>query len=347
MNKPFIILIIGNFGSNGNRFNGQSVKTREVYELIKMNLPKDNYRVLKIDTSNYPLTVSSIIKLIKVTMQASRIVYLPGLRNLQFLFPILAISSFFNFSKFVLLAVGGQLGNYLSSHSLSKLMISRFRYIGVESAQLKNQIEQLGLQNLSIFPNFRIYDFKPKANPMQDVLRVVFMARITPDKGCNILFNIAQKALCDGANIHFTFFGPIDSEYQDEFHERLEKTSNSKYGGLLNSNQVLEELNKFDVMVLPSFYQGEGYPGSIIEAYIAGIPAIVSNWKALPELVIEGQTGYVFDLRTPEDIYKHLLYLLHDPEQLKYLKNRSHKESYKYSANRAWQILEKYILISK
>jgi len=60
----------------------------------------------------------------------------------------------------------------------------------------------------------------------------------------------------------------------------------------------LETIQKYDVLILPTFYQGEGYPGVIIEAYSLGLPVITTNWKAIPEIVENRKTGLLIEPRS-------------------------------------------------
>jgi glycosyltransferase involved in cell wall biosynthesis len=42
---------------------------------------------------------------------------------------------------------------------------------------------------------------------------------------------------------------------------------------------------------LPTFYSGEGHPGVIVEAMIAGIPVITTAHRSIPEIVKDGFNG--------------------------------------------------------
>jgi glycosyltransferase involved in cell wall biosynthesis len=53
-------------------------------------------------------------------------------------------------------------------------------------------------------------------------------------------------------------------------------------------------INSFDCLVAPSTNEGFGVP--IIEAQACGKPVIVNNFTAMPELVIEGETGLICDV---------------------------------------------------
>lgn len=39
----------------------------------------------------------------------------------------------------------------------------------------------------------------------------------------------------------------------------------------------------------------EGYPGIIIEAYSVGVPAIATNVGGIPEILEEGETGFIIE----------------------------------------------------
>ena len=65
------------------------------------------------------------------------------------------------------------------------------------------------------------------------------------------------------------------------------------YRGTFNSRSqdIAEEMNMFDVLLHPS--QTEGFGLTPIEAMSCGIPAIVNDTTAMPEMVIPGKTGEI------------------------------------------------------
>ncbi len=73
-----------------------------------------------------------------------------------------------------------------------------------------------------------------------------------------------------------------------------------KYCGVLAPKRVAEVMQQHDLFVFPSYYQGEGYPGVVIEALQMGLPVIASRWNALPELVQDGVCGILIEPRSSE-----------------------------------------------
>ena len=140
------------------------------------------------------------------------------------------------------------------------------------------------------------------------------------------------------------FYGQFfDNEYQAFFFENIKLFPNAFYRGVLQPNEVLSSLKSYEVLVLPTRYNGEGFPGVIIEAYLAGIPVIVSNWMYLSEFVIHRETGYIFDLETESDFYNYILELVNDNLLHNKMKQHALENSLKYTQHSAWNILSKFI----
>jgi glycosyltransferase involved in cell wall biosynthesis len=67
----------------------------------------------------------------------------------------------------------------------------------------------------------------------------------------------------------------------------------------------------FDINVLASAEEGLGI--SVIEGSACGLPAVVSNCTGLPETIIDGQTGFLFELNDAAGFRGHLLRLAESP----------------------------------
>jgi glycosyltransferase involved in cell wall biosynthesis len=61
------------------------------------------------------------------------------------------------------------------------------------------------------------------------------------------------------------------------------------------SNRVPELLAASDVFAFPSEY--EGMPGAVIEAMMAGVPVVASDIDVHHELIDDGETGFIADVR--------------------------------------------------
>ena len=120
--------------------------------------------------------------------------------------------------------------------------------------------------------------------------------------------------------------------------------NNVFYHGHLEPSEIYSKLENYDVLILPTFFPDEGFPGSILDAYISGIPVVVSNWKDLPSFVDHGKTGFVFDLNNNIEFYNYIIKLYENPTLLANMKQKAFDKSKEYSSESAWKILKPYLI---
>ena len=81
-------------------------------------------------------------------------------------------------------------------------------------------------------------------------------------------------------------------------------------------------------MLFPTFHPSEGIAGVIIDAYIAGLPVIASDWAHNPESVQDGKTGVLIathDVDALVNIMKKIIDgLLNLDEMSVYAQNAAH-----------------------
>jgi sugar transferase (PEP-CTERM/EpsH1 system associated) len=71
---------------------------------------------------------------------------------------------------------------------------------------------------------------------------------------------------------------------------------------------VDEYLNAMDVYVLPSL--SEGIPNALLEAMATGLPAVATTTGGNPEVIVHGESGLLFPVRSDTALSEHLLNLL-------------------------------------
>ena len=90
---------------------------------------------------------------------------------------------------------------------------------------------------------------------------------------------------------------------------------------LLKSNHVYEILCYSDLFLLPS--ASESFGLAALEAMMMRVPVISSNVGGLPEVNIEGQSGYLFDLGDPHKMAKQAISLMKDEVLLEKMKDQA------------------------
>ncbi|MGM0843810.1 MAG: glycosyltransferase family 4 protein [Bacillota bacterium] len=99
-----------------------------------------------------------------------------------------------------------------------------------------------------------------------------------------------------------------------------------KFKGYLKN--AVPFLQKADILVHPSLQ--ETLPHTVIEAQVAGIPVIVSDAAAMPEMVVHGETGLVFPQGNSLALYTGISELLKDAQLRERLKNKALERGKQY-----------------
>lgn len=108
--------------------------------------------------------------------------------------------------------------------------------------------------------------------------------------------------------------------------------SDIRYHGVFDAvnNDIYQELNQYDIMLLPTRWEGEGVPGALVESKMAGITAIVSDWHVNGEVVRDGEEGIVLAEPTAEALATTVLKLCKDPERVSSLKEGAFSSRKRY-----------------
>ncbi len=167
-----------------------------------------------------------------------------------------------------------------------------------ETRELVERARSAGLTNVAWYANSRPMPELP-AEPVSELpdepprgcRRFVFLGQVHRGKGVRELVEAGER-LPEGVTVDI--YGPLDFDIQES---ELNGRDRVTYRGPVDPDDVHGVLSKYDVLVLPSYHHGEGYPGVILEAYAAGLPVVSTRWRAIPELVDDGVTGLLVEPR--------------------------------------------------
>ena len=81
---------------------------------------------------------------------------------------------------------------------------------------------------------------------------------------------------------------------EQEVRRRAEAAANIEYIGSREGKELLDYVSHAKAVIVPSEWD-EPLPRTILESYSQGTPVIGSNKGGIPELILEGQTGYTFE----------------------------------------------------
>ncbi len=88
-----------------------------------------------------------------------------------------------------------------------------------------------------------------------------------------------------------------------------------QYVGEVSGDEKWQLLKNSHFFVLPTNYVNEGQPVSIIEAMAYGCPVISTHFRAIPDLVVDGETGVLIEYGDVDKMSLRLFELATDPER--------------------------------
>lgn len=195
-------------------------------------------------------------------------------------------------------------------HAITQEEVKHIQAFGVDNHMvvIPNGIDLEEFQKLPSREDLE--ELYPELNGKQVIL---FLGRIHPKKGLDILARAFSKVAADRNDVRLVIAGPDSEGYQTKIEAMLKSggvRSKTIFTGMLAGREKLAALSRADVFVLPSY--SEGFSMAILEAMICGLPVVISRQCHFPE-VAEANAGIVID-PDAEELASALAKLLDDPK---------------------------------
>lgn len=341
-------IFIGPLG--GGKIPNNGVSIRNSYSI---NVLKKYIKDLKIFDTEFnrknPIFLIKLILLILFNPKAKFIIATNG-KSADKLIKI--ILTYNHNANIVYWVVGGNIVNRFKS---GKYKIKKYKKISnlmVQGKRLKEGLEQLNFNNVTVTSNFKIL---PKVNlnekSKKDHINFIFLSRIIPEKGCDLIFEAVKSLNNKGFEDKFNvdFYGPISDDYCESFQSQVFKLKNVNYKGFLDLKDIgnYNILQDYDMMLFPTYWYGEGCPGAVIDAYIAGLPILASDWNLNGDYIEDGITGFLIEPKNSKALENIMEEILLEKKDLKSLSRNAKLKSYEFDIDNVLskENLKKYKLI--
>ena len=328
------LIFIGGVGKI-NEFGGELSKNK----LILKRLQEEGYNIKVIDTygsHRNPLKIISLPYAI-IKGYTTPIIFSTNYSNIRLLSKLVRLLNLKR--KIIFWAIGGRLGKEIETGKFSKKELTVFNRIIVESQIIEKQLRGSGVTHAEYLPNFKSGKLSfindDKKSTVKNGLKCVFFSRIQPEKGVEIILGALVEAEKKGLQISVDFYGEIKPEFKEYFLDRLSELSNARYCGLLNffdgSGQI--KLSQYHLSLFPTYWVGEGFPGVIIDAFMAGVPVLASDWNFNAEFINE-RCGYLCKAKDSHDFSEKLFSIYNDRFKLPEYFTLCAEEGRKYDVER-------------
>ena len=126
-------------------------------------------------------------------------------------------------------------------------------------------------------------------------LRLIFLANVTPLKGLHVLLEAINQMSSD-FRLDVVGSLEVDTAYAREmqyFTMANGLQPRVAFHGILDGPHLIDKIKQAHVLVIPSFYEGFGI--AYLEGMAFGLPAIGTTAGAIPQLISDGENGYLIE----------------------------------------------------
>lgn len=334
------VAVIGHFGIGLNLANGQTIKTKIVTEEVERYC---NEKAVLVDAhGGVKAIVPVIFGCIKALKSCDNIILMLTENGLKVSVPVL---SFFNklfHKRLHYVVVGGWLPEFLNQQLGLIKKLKSFHMIYVETNNMRMHLEKMGFKNVVVMPNCKRLEIVSEPEICEKPYKLCTFSRVMREKGIEDAVNAvisANDALGETA-YQLDIYGQVDSN-QTEWFDKLQESFPAyiKYCGLVKFDQSTKVLKQYFALLFPTYYEGEGFAGTAIDAFSAGVPVLASDWKYNNEVIVDGINGGLFEPHNVEEIKKCLIEMARNPETWQMMRNRCIADAHKYEPDNVMKTL--------
>ena len=336
--------IIGLFAYGTDDCGGGVVKTRNYEKIIKEKYGEN--QVITLDRANGTSSLKWLTNVYALCKKSDTVIVLFSTKKMiKILMPFLIFLKKVYKFKLLYPVLGGWLPEFVAQNKGIEMMLRHFDEVYVETISMERSLSNQ-LSNVIHMPNFSMrkpIDHSKIYNG--ETFDFCIYSRIIKEKGIGIAVDAVRKVNeKKGKNIcRLTVYGKVYDSYADEFKKILNNNSEFvRYGGLLGGDAI-SVLSGHYMLLFPTYYQGEGFPGTLVESFMAGLPVIASDWKYNSEIVQNGETGFLFNIENTNQLVEIISQSTDTPDIIDAMRIKCLEESKKYIPENIMQPIYKWI----
>lgn len=339
------VCVIGHFGEGKTLLNGQTIKTNMITEELQRQLGCE--QVIKVDThGGWKVFLKSPFQVLYALKNSKNVIIFPAHNGLRVYAPLLTVlKPFFKGRKIHYVVIGGWLPRFLSKRKMLAGVLKKFNGIYVETNTMKSALHARGFENIYVIPNcknLKVLSEQELIYPSDTPYRLCTFSRVMQEKGIEDAVNavMAVNESLGRTACTLDIYGQIEPG-QEQWFEELQACFPEyiRYGGLVPYDKSVEVLKDYYALLFPTHFYTEGIPGTMIDAYAAGVPVISAKWENFADVVEDGVTGIGYPFEDQTMLIRILFEVIKNPENLQHMKYSCMRKANLFTPEAAIQIL--------
>jgi glycosyltransferase involved in cell wall biosynthesis len=180
-------------------------------------------------------------------------------------------------------------------------------------------------------------------------LRILFVGMLSESKGLLVLIEACKLLSAREVPFELHVVGQfVSAEFEDKVRCRIVQWN---LGGRIRFLETLVGDAKWaafaraDVLCLPTFYEAETFGLVLVEAMSFELPVVTTRWRGIPEIVDDGETGFLVEIRDSAAVADRLQQLHTDADLRGSLGHAGRAKFLReFTAERYWQRMEKIFI---
>lgn len=324
--------IIGHFGGAENILDGQTIKTKILYEELKA---KTDWDIITVDTY---YKRKNPFKLLKDTWyclkNAQDIIVLLSRNGMKIYFPVLSFYARKFQARIYHDVIGGNLDTYVKKYPKYRKYLNSFRVNWVETEGLKEKLEIEGIRNCEVLPNFKRLKIADVENrEFREPYCFCTFSRVMKEKGIETAIDAVQKINTEAGRTvcRLDIYGRIDDGYREKFEELMKEVSEAVcYKGMVPYDKSVETIKDYYALLFPTYWDGEGFPGTVVDAFSAGLPVLATDWNCNREIIQNKVNGILYPNDEMDDLKSAIEWLIKNNDKMPSIKHNCTLAAAKY-----------------
>lgn len=144
-----------------------------------------------------------------------------------------------------------------------------------------------------------------------DYNKIVTVGRLMEQKNQKLLISAFSYLASENQDAYLQIYG--EGELKDELQTQIDSLSLTDRVTLMgNHPDVIDKISDAGIFCLPSNY--EGLSNALLEAMTLGLPCISTNCAGADETIIDGENGYLVEVKNEKEFTDKLIKLFNDRE---------------------------------
>ena len=209
-------------------------------------------------------------------------------------------------------------------------------YFIAASTFTKRQLVDVGVAPERIFVvpyGVDLLRYRPKEEKKRESreITLLFVGRMTAVKGFHVLIEALSRFPSE------TFRCLLVGHPQNSDDEIRKLSDSFEFIGPVVNSEMPDIYRRADVLIAPSLYDGFGL--AVLEAMASGLAVICSRNLGASDLVRDGETGFLTNPNSADDLYTCLSDMIDNPKMVSNMKVKARLEAEKYS----WDVYDQSI----